>query len=268
MLLLHGWLASAGLNWIQSFDALSRRYAVFAPDLHGHAGASSADVPIDEHSQHPFEIERCADDMAALIDHVSPGCPMIVIGYSLGGMVAQSLWRRHPDRVAGLVLGATSAAPVPRSRGRRSFSAILSLARRATTVVESVTHTPRQLARTLSSILPRVLPPRIQAALEATPLGLWAACELAGHHWPTVLDAGRAIAEFDTRDWIGEVDVPTSILLTKRDSLIPAAQQHAMAAAIGHAHVETIDAGHFACVRDDFADALLASCRAVERALV
>ena len=34
--------------------------------------------------------------------------PVVVVGYSMGGPVAQLLWQRHPDLVAGLVLCATS----------------------------------------------------------------------------------------------------------------------------------------------------------------
>lgn len=270
LLLLHGWLASAGLNWVRTFDALAPRYSVYAPDLHGHAGGAFA-VATAGPEKDSFEIDRCADDMAALVDRISPDRPVIVVGYSLGGMVAQALWRRHPDRVAGLVLGATSAAPVPYSRGRRPFAAAMSLARHSSVALDSATRGPRQVGRALARVVPHLLPGVVSRGLarafEASPLSHWAAGDFSGHHWPTVLDAGRAIAEFDARDWIGEIDVPTRILLTARDRLIPPAQQHALAAAIGHSRIETIDSGHFACVRADFPETLLASCRGVEQDL-
>ena len=53
--------------------------------------------------------------------------------------------------------------------------------------------------------------------------------------------------------------------MTKRDTLIPLEQQEAMVAALDSPHVETMDAGHLACVRSDFAETLLSSCRAVKR---
>ena len=37
------------------------------------------------------------------------GAPATFVGYSMGGPIAQLIWRRHPDRVAGLVLCATAA---------------------------------------------------------------------------------------------------------------------------------------------------------------
>jgi len=249
VLLLHGWLASGGLNWIRAFEPLSRDYALHVPDLPGHAHSTPSDA------DGRFEIERSADDMAALLERVSPGRPAIVVGYSLGGMVAQALWRRHPERVAGLVLGATSAAPLPRLRSRRPFAGVAQAAGIYARILEGATRLPRAAADRLRRLLP---PP-----LARLPRGHWAAREFSRHHWPTVLDAGRAIAHFDARDWIAEVDVPTQILLTEHDGLIPAEQQHALAQALPHAHVRTLDSGHFACVRPDFGEILAESCRAL-----
>ena len=56
----------------------------------------------------PFRLEDCADDVAALLDVLGvERC--IAVGYSMGGPIAQLLWRRHPELVDGLVLCATSA---------------------------------------------------------------------------------------------------------------------------------------------------------------
>ena len=54
-----------------------------------------------------FRLADCADDLAALLDVLATG-PVLVAGYSMGGPVAQLLSRRHPERVAGLVLCATA----------------------------------------------------------------------------------------------------------------------------------------------------------------
>ncbi len=54
-----------------------------------------------------FRLEDCADDVAALAETL--GIERIVpVGYSMGGFVAQLLWRRQPDLVTGLVLCSTS----------------------------------------------------------------------------------------------------------------------------------------------------------------
>jgi pimeloyl-ACP methyl ester carboxylesterase len=253
VLLLHGWFASAGLNWIRTFGPLARRHFVIAPDLPGHARSAP-------HGASPnFDIDATADALAALLTRVSPDRPAIVVGYSLGGMVAQALWRRHPEQVAGLVLGATSAAPIPVSRGRSPFVGLLGVAHHSSRLVDLATRFPRQITATAQRQLAQLIP--------GLPASHWALREFAQHDWPTVLDAGRAIAQFDTRDWIAEIDVPTSVIMTKRDSLIPVAQQLAMIESLRAPHVETFDSGHFACIRADFAESVLACCRAIERDL-
>ena len=92
MVLLHGWIASGGLNWFTAFGPLSQRYRVIAPDLRGHGRGIR--------SRRRFRLADCADDVAALLDQLGAE-PAIVVGYSMGGPVAQLLWRRHPERVAG-----------------------------------------------------------------------------------------------------------------------------------------------------------------------
>ena len=60
VVLLHGLLASAGLNWLHSFGPLGRRYRVVAVDLRGHARGLR--------SSRRFRLADCADDVAALLD--------------------------------------------------------------------------------------------------------------------------------------------------------------------------------------------------------
>ena len=72
---------------------------MLALDLRGHGGGPPARVP--------YRLEDCADDVAAVVRALDTG-PVIVAGYSMGGMVAQVFWRRHPELTAGLVLCATA----------------------------------------------------------------------------------------------------------------------------------------------------------------
>ena len=43
-----------------------------------------------------MRLADCADDVAALVDELGV-TKVIAAGYSMGGPVAQLLWRRHPD---------------------------------------------------------------------------------------------------------------------------------------------------------------------------
>src|SRR2546423_791782 len=55
----------------------------------------------------PRSSSACADDAAALLEHLGIR-RAIVAGYSMGGPIAMLTWQRHPELVAGLVLGATA----------------------------------------------------------------------------------------------------------------------------------------------------------------
>src|SRR5215468_296544 len=116
VLLIHGWLASAGLNWAPVFAPLGKHFRVIAADLRGHGRGIR--------TQRRFRLEDCADDLAALVDDLGCG-PVIAVGYSMGGLIAQLLWRRHPGLVAGLVLCSTTHTFVPGPRQRIAYSAML-----------------------------------------------------------------------------------------------------------------------------------------------
>ena len=119
VVLLHGWIASGGLNWFTAFGPLSQRYRVIAPDIRGHGRGIR--------SRRRFRLADCADDVAALLDQLGAE-PAIVVGYSMGGPIAQLLWRRHPDQVAGLVLCATSYRFVRGARERVIFGTMMATA--------------------------------------------------------------------------------------------------------------------------------------------
>ncbi len=55
----------------------------------------------------PFAIADLADDAAALIAHLDLG-PVVFVGLSIGGMIAQALAARHPDVVRAVVLSNTA----------------------------------------------------------------------------------------------------------------------------------------------------------------
>lgn len=57
----------------------------------------------------PYTLGTLADDAAAVLRDAAGDAPAIVVGDSMGGMVAQHLALRHPRRVGGLVLSASSS---------------------------------------------------------------------------------------------------------------------------------------------------------------
>ena len=84
--------------------ALSQRHQVLVFDPRGAGRSEKPDVP--------YSAEEMADDTAGLLDVVAIQ-QATVIGYSMGGRIALSLTLRHPTRVRGLLLAATSARTPP-----------------------------------------------------------------------------------------------------------------------------------------------------------
>ena len=58
----------------------------------------------------PYRLEEMADDAAAVLDAL--GWPSAhIVGHSMGGMIAQTLAIRHPDRVRSLTCISSTPSP-------------------------------------------------------------------------------------------------------------------------------------------------------------
>jgi 3-oxoadipate enol-lactonase len=250
VLLLHGWFASSGLNWAGAFELLSEHFRVIAPDQRGHGrGVRSCST---------FQLEDCADDAAALLDALEIESA-IAVGYSMGGPVTQLLWRRHPAKIAGLVLCATSGEPVSASPvGRMAFTALLFGAAGATRLGQFATHIPNTIAGTLARPFERKEPP-----LDV----LFAIAEMSRHDLRMLFEAGVALGRYQADDWIGEIDVATAIVVTTEDRTVLPEGQMRQALAIRDVKIFCVDQGHIAITDPEFNDHLHRACRDVaERA--
>jgi 3-oxoadipate enol-lactonase len=241
VVLLHGWTATADLNWFTCYEALGEHFRVVALDHRGHGRGIR--------SRKAFRLEDCADDAVAVCDVLGIE-QFIPVGYSMGGPIAQLMWTRHRQRTAGLVLCATSAYFSTSREERLSFLGISGLAAVARL-------TPLQ-ARTW-------LTEQFYLQRKADQWEPWAINQASTHDWRAVLEAGRAIGNFSSRDWIGEIDVPTSTLITMRDRVVPVRRQVRLFEAIPDAEAFRVDGDHDACVANakKFVPTLLRACRSV-----
>jgi 3-oxoadipate enol-lactonase len=241
LLLLHGWTVNADVNWFASFEALSRHFRVVAMDYRGHGRGIRS---------RRFTLDDCADDAAALVEVLGLG-RVVAVGYSMGGALAQLLWRRHRDSVAGLVLCATSRVFAEHAGERRYFSGLGTLA-----MVSRFTPAPvrRRVVRRLDRR------PRGDCSLDD-----WIADEMHRNDWTAVLQAGAALGGFDSRPWAGEIDVPTAVVVTKADRSVLPRRQLALAESIPGATVHRVAGGHHSCVVDPerFVPVLVEACRTV-----
>lgn len=232
--LLHGWTATADLNWFRSYPEVARQRRLFAYDHRGHG--SGIRTP------KRFRLEDCADDVIAVADQLGIE-RFIACGYSMGGPIAQLAWRRHPDRVAGLVLCATAAVFSGRRAERWSFLGLSGLA---------------ALARVTSEQQRQWLTEQLYLQRKADSWEPWAIEEAASHDWRLLLEAGSAIGDFDSTPWIAGVDVPVSLVITTNDQVVSPRRQTQLFELIDHASVFRVHGLHDACVAeaDHFVPAL------------
>jgi 3-oxoadipate enol-lactonase len=241
VLLLHGWTATADLNWYPAYGSLARRFRVVALDHRGHGHGIR--------SSRRFRLADCADDAVALLDVLGVE-RAIPVGYSMGGLVAQLVWHRHRDRVDGLVLAATAR----NFRGNRAavggFAALTAMAAGARFVPAGVRANAAQ----------RVFDRR-------PGVSDWARDQFQAGDPRLVLEAGQAIGNFSSHRWIGEVDVPTAVVLTERDRVIPPHRQQKLADAIPGARVHPAPIDHGGCVMEAgaFVPVLVDACLDVAR---
>ncbi|MHB8464712.1 MAG: alpha/beta fold hydrolase [Acidimicrobiales bacterium] len=249
VILLHGLTATGALNWGPSFGPLGRRYRTLALDHRGHGRG------IRPPAWRGFHLSDCADDVMALADELDLP-KVLLVGYSMGGPIAQLAWRRHPDRVAGLVLCATS-----RNFGGTTRNALrLAMAGGITGAATAIRTMPPPVRRQLANA-------GMVWRRRAFGVPEWALEELGRNDPAAVLEAVRALQHFDSRPWIGEVDVPTAVVVTTEDRVVPPERQRRMAAAIPGASVWEVHGDHAVCVlgAPRFVPTLLEACDWVAR---
>jgi pimeloyl-ACP methyl ester carboxylesterase len=241
VVLLHGWLATADLNWFTAYESLGRRFRVLGMDHRGHGRGIRA--------RQRFRLTDCAGDTAALIETLG-AAPAIVVGYSMGGPVAQLTWRDHPGAVAGLVLCATAATFPTRTPVRILISSI----------ALGVAMSPRRLRRQL-------LAAALARGVATGDHRDWLLEELGRHRFGDLVEAGRELGRFDARPWLGSVDVPATVMVTADDDVVPVSWQRELAALIPGATVRDVPGDHLAVVghAETFVPELVEACDGVAR---
>ena len=234
MLLLHGWLVSADLNWHAAYGPLREAgHRVLALDHRGHGRGLRPLVP--------FRLADCAADAAAIVRTLGLG-RVIAVGYSMGGTIAQLLARDHRDVVAGLVLSGTcqhfqdpDTQRVWKWMGAAGVAMGLA--------------PQRFFANGL----------RRQGIPDSEPAA-WLLSELKRHNPKDTAEAGRELGRFDSRPWLRSIDVPAAMVLTARDRAVSPAKQRELADAVGATVFEVpLDHLQLTSRPDEYNPALLAA---------
>jgi len=206
VMLLHGWIATADLNWAGVYgDLIEAGYRVLAIDHRGHGRGLRPLVP--------FRLDDCAADAAGVLRTLELA-PALIVGYSMGGAIAQLIARDHPDVVAGLVLSATAQhwqEPELHRTWRMMGAVGFGLAMAP--------------GRTWRYGFDRV-------GLSGSPLVAWLRSEALRHSARDIAEAGRELGRFDSRPWLRPLPVPSAVAVTTRDTAVPPAKQYELAAAL------------------------------------
>ncbi|MDQ2583479.1 hypothetical protein CKY47_05690 [Saccharothrix yanglingensis] len=213
-------LSTLAGGWLRQVPVLSRHFDVLTYDMRGF-GDSPSDTGHPTNAQH-------ADDLAVLLDRLGVD-RAAVVGMSHGGLVAQHFAAKHADRLTGLGLVATFAAP----------------------------HGPTLLLlRMLNGFLERgdlagfweVLKSMLFSAAGAPELARReAALRRAMFDQYDVAALGSIYAqalEHDSRAWLGEVGCPTLVVGGAEDILFPPVLTEELGRLVPGARVELLPAAH------------------------
>jgi 3-oxoadipate enol-lactonase len=239
VVLLHGLGVTADINFFRCYRALGERFHVLAFDHRGHGDGLRI--------RRPFRLADCADDVVAMADTVGVE-RFVPVGYSMGGAVAQHVWRRHPGRVSGIVLCATATTFNGTAIEQVNFLSLGGLA---------------ALARLTPASLRRNLAERYRRDRHAD-WAQWARDQTARSDWRTVLEAGAALGRFRSASWIGAIDVPTAVVVTTQDAMVPTSRQRRLVELLPGCAVFPVEGGHDAVVAvPSFAATLVAAIDSV-----
>jgi 3-oxoadipate enol-lactonase len=221
LVLVHGWSFDGEMNFFRIIPELSQRYRVIVPDHRNHGKS--------DRIRGSFDIEDLAstlDGMLSVLGHER----VDLFGYSMGGMAAQVFAHQHPERVDHLILAATAAYPIDRFRilARIGFWLARAFARIS----------PKEAARVTYRYL------NVKEIIDdSEERWMWAA--LLNRDPTLFYESANAVWRFDSRPWVGEISVPTTVIIPTKDEIVPVRTQRDLVARLNEPTVVEIEgAGH------------------------
>ncbi|MBW4539698.1 MAG: alpha/beta hydrolase [Myxacorys chilensis ATA2-1-KO14] len=225
VVLIHG-LSMDSSTWFNQVSALSQKYQVIVFD---NRGVGQTDAPHETYST-----EMMANDVAALLKFLNVDNAHI-LGFSMGGMIAQTLTLKYPELVKSLLLTATAAQFPAR-------------------------------AKHLVQIWLRMLNENVSLETSVRDSFLWvytneffehdetvtASVNLALNHPHPLSPQGfagqvAALMQHDTRSGINQISVPTLVLIGRDEIFIPLEFSEELAAKIPKAELVILERGGHNC---------------------
>lgn len=213
VLFLHG-LGSDAAGWQAQLDEFSRLHRCIAWTMPGYGSSAS----LAETS-----FPALADAASSLLEDLGPA---VVVGHSMGGMIAMELTLRHPELVAGLVLVATSAVfGKPGSDFNKNFLAT-------------------RLAPLDNGLTPCDIAPDVVAGLlgsepdpEASALAIKSMCRISAAAYRVALDC---LVTWDRRETLADIGCSCLCLAGGEDITAPVEAMKSLTRRIRTARLEVI----------------------------
>jgi aminoacrylate hydrolase len=223
--LLSSGLGGSATYWAPNVAALAKRYRVITYDHRG-TGRSQREVPGD------LTLEAIGGDIVELLDALD--IPQVtLIGHAIGGMAGLAIALSAPERLARLV------------------------------VINGWAKLDQHTARCFDTRLALLRDSGPRAYLHAQPLFLYPAQWISDHHDALAADEEAMLAHFpgaemvqrrvaaarrfDVAKRLHDIAVPTLVVVSEDDMLVPPAQGELLAAGIRHAQLARMATGGHAC---------------------
>lgn len=207
-------------------------WRVVTPD---HRGVGRSSRPLG-----PYLMGTMADDIAAVLDDASVD-RAYVVGISLGGMVAQHVAIRHPSRVAGLVLLATTAGfPHVRLPSPLALARFLALPMNGQLRQSPIGPSFARL------LLARRDVPRARELLAGWP----AALQTEPTSLPVFAAHFAAVVGHSVGAGLRQIACPTVIVTGDDDALLPSQNSRVLARLIPGSYLEVVPGGHIITASD------------------
>ena len=210
--------------WAEQEAALSSQFRVITIDLRGHG---ESDAPLWH-----YTIDQAADDVRALLDHLSIRQALFV-GLSMGGYILLAFYRKYADRVKGMVLADTRAqADTPEGKAGRFQMAQIAYKQGPSAIADIMI--PKLLSPATIQTRPEILQ-RVRTMIE-------------GNQMSGIVGDLMAMAERpDSVPLLKQIACPTQIIVGELDQATPPADAKLMAEQIPHARLAVIPrAAHLA----------------------
>ena len=213
---LHG-VGGGRMAWDRQVPYFSERgYRCVAWDQPGYGGTAAVE---------PYSFEKVANALAGQI-----GEPAVLVGHSMGGMVAQETCARFPDKVRALVLSFTSPA----------FAGGGEFARQFVAARVGALDAGKPMAEVAAALMPTL------RGTKSDPEGVALAIRTMAAVPPdTYRKAVHLLTTFDRRADLAKIRVPTLLVAGSEDRVAPPAVHEKMAKRIpGAKYVLLEGCGH------------------------